>query len=59
VDEVLKIWRNRDMRGIKETQELKIGDAQGIPSIYSKKSQVSKLGDAPIGIPHFSSTIIG
>ena len=36
------------MRGIKETQELKIGDAQ-----YFKKSQASKLGDAPVGIPPF------
>ena len=41
------------MRGIKETQELKLGDAQGIPSPYSKKSQASKLGDAPVGIPPF------
>ena len=41
------------MRGIKETQELKLGDAQGIPSQYSKKSQASKLGDAPVGIPPF------
>ena len=41
------------MRGIKETQKLKIGDAQGIPSIYFKKSHASKLGDAPVGIPPF------
>ena len=41
------------MRGIKETQELKLGDAQGILSLYSKKSQASKLGDAPVGIPPF------
>ena len=34
------------MRGIKETQKLKLGDAQG-----TKKSQASKLGDAPVGIP--------
>jgi hypothetical protein len=40
------------MRGIKETQELKLGDAQGIPSSYSKKSQATKLGDAQ-GIPPF------
>ena len=39
------------MRGIKETQKLKLGDAKGIPSIYSKKSQATKLGDAPVGIP--------
>ena len=37
------------MRGIKETQKLKLGDAQE----YSKKSQASKLGDAPVGISHF------
>ena len=41
------------MRGIKETQKLKLGDAQGIPSQYFKKSQASKLGDAPVGIPPF------
>ena len=41
------------MRGIKEAQKLKLGDAQGIPREYFKKSQVSKLGDAPIGIPPF------
>ena len=40
------------MRGIKETQELKLGDAQGIPSSYLKKSQATKLGDAQ-GIPPF------
>ena len=38
---------------MKKTQELKLGDAQGIPSIYSKKSQAFKLGDAPVGIPPF------
>jgi hypothetical protein len=31
VDEVLGFRRSHDMRGIKETQELKLGDAQGIP----------------------------
>jgi hypothetical protein len=41
------------MRGIEETQKLKLGDAQGIPSSYSKKSQATKLGDAPVGIPTF------
>ena len=41
------------MRRIKETQELKVGDAQGIPSKHFKKSQASKLGDAPVGIPPF------
>jgi hypothetical protein len=41
------------MRGIKETQKLNLGDAQGIPSSYSKKSQATKLGDAPVGIPPF------
>ena len=41
------------MRGIKETQKLKLGDAQGIPSQYFNKSQTSKLGDAPVGIPPF------
>jgi hypothetical protein len=40
------------MRGIKETQKLKLGDAQGISSSYSKKSQATKLGDAQ-GIPPF------
>mgnify|MGYP005850197751 CR=1 FL=1 len=41
------------MKGIKETQKVKLGDAQGIPSKYFKKSQASKLGDAPVGIPPF------
>ena len=41
------------MRGIKETQKLKLGDAQGIPNYYFNKSQASKLGDAPVGIPPF------
>ena len=48
----LRFRRSHDMRGIKETQELKLGDAQGIPSSYSKKSQSTKLGDAQ-GIPPF------
>ena len=41
------------MRRIKETQKLKLGDAQGTPRYYFKKSQASKLGDAPVGIPPF------
>ena len=41
------------MRGIKETQNFKIGDVQGTPRKYFKKSQASKLGDAPVGIPPF------
>ena len=41
------------MRGIKETQELKLGDAQGTPRYYFKKCQASKLGNAPVGIPPF------
>ena len=41
------------MRGIKETQTLKLGDAQGTPRQYFKKSQASKLADAPVGIPLF------
>ena len=40
------------MRGIKETQKLKLGDAQGIPN-YFNNSQASKLGDAPVGISPF------
>ena len=36
------------MRRIKETQKLKLGDDQGIPSQYFKKSLASKLGDAPV-----------
>ena len=45
--------RNHDMSGIKETQKLKLGDAQGTPREYFKKSQASKLGDALVGIPPF------
>jgi hypothetical protein len=41
------------MRGIKEKQMLKLGDAQGIPSSYSKKSQATKLGDAQGILPFF------
>lgn len=41
------------MRGIKETQKLKLGDAQGTPNTYFKKSQAPNLGDAPVGIPPF------
>ena len=29
--------RNHDMRGIKETQKLKLGDAQGTPKIIFKE----------------------
>ena len=53
MDKVLKIYGNCDMRGIQETQELNIGDAQCIPSYCSNKFQASKLGDAPVGIPPF------
>ena len=53
MDKVFKIEGNRDIRGIKDTQKLKLGDAQGIPRLYSKKSQASKLGDASVGIPPF------
>ena len=41
------------MRGMKKVEEIKLGDAQGIPSSYFKMSQASKLGDAPVGIPPF------
>mgnify|MGYP005844299495 CR=1 FL=1 len=51
--EVFKILGNYDMRGIKETQKLNLGDAQGIPNSYFKKYQASKLGDTPVGIPPF------
>ena len=53
LDEDFDKKRNHDMRGIKETQKFKLGDAQGTPRQYSKKSQASKLGDAPVGIPPF------
>ena len=45
--------RNHDMKGIKETPKFKLGDAQGTPRSYSNKSQASKLGDVPVGIPPF------
>ena len=41
------------MRGIKEKQKIKLGDAQGIPNLYFNKSQASKIGVAPVGIPPF------
>ena len=41
------------MKGIKETQNLKLGDDQGTPRYYFKNSKASKLGDAPVGIPPF------
>ena len=43
------------MKEIKEIQKLKLWDAQGIPNLYFNKSQASKLGDAPVGIPPFFS----
>ena len=46
MDEAFDKKRNRDMKGIKETQKLKLGDAQGTPRQYFKKFQASKLGDA-------------
>ena len=53
MDEAFDKKRNHDMRGIKETQKLKLGDSQGTPRQYFKKSQAAKLGDAPVGIPPF------
>ena len=53
MDEAFDKKRNHDMRGIKETQKFKIGDDQGTPRIHFKKSQESKLGDAPVDIPPF------
>jgi hypothetical protein len=40
VDEVFKIHRNHGMRGIKETQKLKLGDAQGIPPFFFNNYQL-------------------
>ena len=51
--------RNRDMRGIKETQKFKLGDAQGTPRQYSRKIQATKLEDALEGIPSFIFNIMG
>ena len=53
MDEAFDKKRNHDVRGIKETQELKLGVDKGIPRQYIKKSQASKLGDAAVGIPPF------
>ena len=53
MDEAFGKKRNHDMRGIKERQEFKLGDAQGTPSKYFKDTQASKLGDAPVGTPPF------
>ena len=53
MDEAFDKKRNHDMRGINETQKLKLGDSQGTPRQYFKNSQASKLGDAPVGIPPF------
>ena len=53
MDEAFDKKTNHDMRGIKETQKFKLGDAQGIPNLYFKKSQASKLGGAPVGTPPF------
>lgn len=39
------------MRGLNEIQKVTLGDSQGTPSEYFKKSQASKLGDAM----HFTS----
>ena len=43
----------------KERQELKLGDSQGTPSKYSKDTEASKLGDAPVASHLSSSTNIG
>ena len=53
MDEAFDKKRNHDMIGTKETQKFKLGDAQGTPRYYFKKSQASKLGDGPVGIPPF------
>ena len=47
------------MRGNKETQKLKLEDAQCIPNYYFKKSQASKLGMPWLASHISSSTTIG
>ena len=56
--EVLCGWIVRWLRRFRcekkeERQELKLGDARSTPSKYFNKSQASKLGDAPVGMPPF------
>ena len=53
MDEVFKIEVRHRYEMNKERQEPKIRDAQGTPKVISKKTQASKLGDAPKGIPSF------
>ena len=53
VDEVFKISETVIWEELRRHKKLKLGDAQVIPNPYFKKSQGSKLGDAPVGIPPF------
>ena len=49
---VFKCAREDDKK-IQEGQTLKLGDAPMHPQEIFKKTQASKLGDAPVGIPPF------
>ena len=57
--EVFKLWVRYRYEENKEWKDPKLGDAQGTPRKYSRKTQVPKLGDAPEGIPSFVFNIIG
>ena len=57
--EVFKFWVRYRYEENKEWKDPKLGDAQGTPRQYSRKTQAPKLGDAPEGIPSFVSNIIG
>ena len=57
--EVFKFWVRCRYDENKDWKHPKIRDAQGTPRWYSRKIQVTKLGDAPEGIPSFVSNIIG
>ena len=57
--EVFKLWVRYWYEENKEWKDPNLGDAQDTPRLYSRKTQVPKLGDAPEGIPSFVFNIIG
>ena len=57
--EVFKLWVRYRYEENKEWKDPKLGDDQGTPRKYSRKTQAPKLGDAPEGIPSFVFKTIG
>ena len=53
VDEVFEERGVTDVRSIKRGKRSSLGMPKSPPSKYSKDTQASKLGDAPVGVPSF------